>query len=359
MQDHPPIAAKVKGPTSNADNPTAIPKTERPTTAAERVKSNVRKILLANPLFPRFYADVVISSAPNSKLAKILRANYQKILSQVKLNMANSSCTHIKVTGVRCDSPALRGQQFCYFHQRVHRGVRTPPQARLHPIALIEDEESIQMALMEVINALMRNTIDLKRALLILRALHIAVKNARRVKYNATSDMVKEVPEFAAPDTSLSEQTEIAHAMNIPAYNPDASRPGYIRTAAERRRDGDLPRNAPQESRDELIAHYYGYPNAAAHAAVLAAEKSKTEAVNVERAPTPANAEATTDAATNKKKLTVTAPAGTPDPDPGPQGRTRIEVSQHDTHQANKKPPMNTKENQHKHRSAAHRASAG
>ena len=37
---------------------------------------------------------------------------------------------------------------------------------------------------MEVINALMRNTIDLKRAELILRALHIAVKNARRVKFD-------------------------------------------------------------------------------------------------------------------------------------------------------------------------------
>jgi hypothetical protein len=44
------------------------------------------------------------------------------------------------------------------------RGVRTPPQARLHPIVLIEDRESIQASLMEVINALIRNHIDTKRA---------------------------------------------------------------------------------------------------------------------------------------------------------------------------------------------------
>ena len=81
------------------------------------------------------------------------------------------SCTHIKISGVRCDSPSLRGQQFCYYHQRMHRGVRTPPQSRLHPIACIEDKESIQAALAEVINALLRNTIDMKRATLILRAL--------------------------------------------------------------------------------------------------------------------------------------------------------------------------------------------
>jgi hypothetical protein len=112
------------------------------------------------------------------------------------------SCTHIKVTGVRCGSPALRGEQFCYFHQNAHRSVSRPKQSRLHPIALIEDEESIQYALMEVINALMRNTIDLKRATLILRALHIAVKNASRVKYGIQGiNAVTKIPEYAPPST--------------------------------------------------------------------------------------------------------------------------------------------------------------
>jgi hypothetical protein len=109
-------------------------------------------------------------------------------------------CTHIKVAGVRCGSPALRGEQFCYFHQRMMRGVSTPPNARLHPIALIENEEAIQASLMEVINPLIRNTIDMKRAELILRALHIAVRNARRVHFNLKeSEMVHEVPVYPAP----------------------------------------------------------------------------------------------------------------------------------------------------------------
>ncbi len=45
------------------------------------------------------------------------------------------SCTHIKVTGVRCGSPALRGEQFCYFHQRMLRTVRFPslPRPPLRP----------------------------------------------------------------------------------------------------------------------------------------------------------------------------------------------------------------------------------
>src|SRR5579859_1650971 len=181
----------------------ASPDSNSPTFARD-FKSFVRKILLVNPYFPRFYADVLIDRAPNSNAARILRKNYAKILEKVNMAVAQQnstrSCTHIKVTGVRCDSPSLRGEQFCYFHQRMLRGVRTPPQARLHPIALIEDETSIQAALMEVINALMRNTIELKRANLILRALHIAVKNVRYAKFNIYArQMVKEVPDYAMP----------------------------------------------------------------------------------------------------------------------------------------------------------------
>ncbi len=43
----------------------------------------------------------------------------------------------------------------------------------------------------------MRNTIDLKRATLILRALHIAVKNASRIKFGLSKrDMVREIPQY-------------------------------------------------------------------------------------------------------------------------------------------------------------------
>lgn len=109
-------------------------------------------------------------------------------------------CTHIKVNGVPCGSPALRGEVFCYFHQRIIRGVHTPEKSVLHPIALIESEEAIQASLMEIINALVRNTIDLGRAQLMLRALHIAVRNSPRVHFQLyQSEMVRGVPDYPAP----------------------------------------------------------------------------------------------------------------------------------------------------------------
>ena len=113
--------------------------------------------------------------------------------------MSAKSCTHIKVTGVRCGSPSLRGEQFCYFHQRMLRTFKFPA-SRVHHSALLEDEESIQASLMETVNALLRGTIELKRAELILRALNTAVRNIRRVKFGVhKSEMVTEIPNYPAP----------------------------------------------------------------------------------------------------------------------------------------------------------------
>ena len=125
-------------------------------------------------------------------------------------------CTHIKVNGIRCGSPALRSEAFCYFHQRMIRGVQTPPSSRLHPMAILEDEEAIQASLMEMVNALVRNTIDLPRAQLILRAIFIASKNSPRVHLDIGQDwMIREAPAFpAAPSKPVSREImEAAEAL--------------------------------------------------------------------------------------------------------------------------------------------------
>ncbi len=124
------------------------------------------------------------------------------------------SCTHIKVTGVRCGSPALRGEQFCYFHQRMLRTVKGPPYSRVHHAALLEDEESIQASLIEIVNGLLRGSIELKRAELILRALNTAVRNIRRVHFGIHSrDMVKEIPTYpAVPDPEVEEAARVEAA---------------------------------------------------------------------------------------------------------------------------------------------------
>lgn len=80
------------------------------------------------------------------------------------------------------------------------RGVKAPPQARLHPIANLEDGDAIQASLMEIINALLHDRIEVKRAELILRAFHIAVRNAHNVRFNTAGfNAVKQIPDYAEP----------------------------------------------------------------------------------------------------------------------------------------------------------------
>src|ERR1700689_133994 len=173
-------------------------------------------ILAANPLLARFYADLLRRHNANPSLINDLETRSGVFFSPdrsprnatpksakgsnpMAVNPNTRVCAHIKVNGIRCGSPALRQEVFCYFHQRMIRGVRTPPKSRLHPIANFEDAQAIQASLMEVVNALVRNQIDVPRARLILRALSIAARNAAKTHFDCwQSDMVQEVPEYPA-----------------------------------------------------------------------------------------------------------------------------------------------------------------
>jgi hypothetical protein len=178
-------------------------------------------ILAANPWIQRFCFGTLGLGSRNSHKTGILTGRYAFLpgVNLMSINPHVKICAHIRVTGIQCGSPALREKEFCYFHQRMIRGVPTPKNARIHPMALIETEESIQVALMETINAIVRNQIDLRRADLILKALHIAVKNSRRVAFNwDTSHMIRQSPEFETPP----EPPAIASA---PADQPVATPP--------------------------------------------------------------------------------------------------------------------------------------
>jgi hypothetical protein len=113
------------------------------------------------------------------------------------------NCTHIKVTGQRCGSPALRGEFFCYFHTRVIKGVQQRVDMQLHSMALLEDCESIQLSIMHVVDGLLKGTLDATRARLIIQALRIAARNAKNVRFDdvhygaSEQPMVREVPDYA------------------------------------------------------------------------------------------------------------------------------------------------------------------
>jgi hypothetical protein len=103
---------------------------------------------------------------------------------------AARQCEHIKANGEFCGSPALRGRHYCYFHLtqigRRLRAERVQAKAMANAVDAgvvrlelppFEDANSIQIALMQVVDAILHNRLDTKRAGLVLYALQTASSN--------------------------------------------------------------------------------------------------------------------------------------------------------------------------------------
>ncbi|HEY4381110.1 MAG TPA: hypothetical protein VGN01_12245 [Acidobacteriaceae bacterium] len=120
-------------------------------------------------------------------------------------------CRHLKANGHRCQSPALHGEQLCYFHNNLHHAHRRPlrtealssgwqesaiagegdPEGDLFTVARVyprqdeiqfpplEDPESIQLATSMLFQAVATGQIYFKRANLLIATLKIACINQR------------------------------------------------------------------------------------------------------------------------------------------------------------------------------------
>ena len=120
--------------------------------------------------------------------------------------MANfpNRCQHLKINGTQCGSPALRRNRFCFFHKRfqdeqiklsadrARRGVAT------FVLPVLEDADSVQITLMQVMRMLLSQQIDHKTASLLLYALQTASANLRLTNFKPFSnDVILDVRDAA------------------------------------------------------------------------------------------------------------------------------------------------------------------
>jgi hypothetical protein len=103
--------------------------------------------------------------------------------------MSIRRCQHIKVNGTQCASPALRNQKHCYFHKRwyqqsmqVRLNVKVEEGGTL-TLPTLEDANSIQLALSEILRLLASGQLDHKPAALMLYALQTASTNLHRTTF--------------------------------------------------------------------------------------------------------------------------------------------------------------------------------
>ena len=114
------------------------------------------------------------------------------------------TCQHVKTHGAMCESPALKGSRFCYFHQRDLERQSNLRQARDLKLSrrkehfteddlnaeileslqlpLFEDANAIQVALSNLARAIAGNHIAERRAALLLYSLQIAVSNVGNLR---------------------------------------------------------------------------------------------------------------------------------------------------------------------------------
>jgi hypothetical protein len=117
-------------------------------------------------------------------------------------------CQHVKVNGVQCGSPALKSRKLCHFHQRWQQGriqlnANHARRSRYSlDLPILEDANSIQVALMQGMRLLLTNQVDHRTAALLFYALQTASSNLSRTTFEPRPQQVVIDPSSIA-DTSL------------------------------------------------------------------------------------------------------------------------------------------------------------
>src|ERR1700675_908310 len=105
--------------------------------------------------------------------------------SHAHLDQAHNSprCLHVKSNGVRCGSPAMRRNPFCFFHDRYYNAPAEDP------FPPLEDANAVQVALMQVLERLRREALrpgplDLRAVNALLYGLQTAAFNSKHTRFD-------------------------------------------------------------------------------------------------------------------------------------------------------------------------------
>ena len=121
------------------------------------------------------------------------------------------TCRHIKLGAGRCGSPALRGQDYCYFHAGAHRAIPSvnlpglPPESetRIWGTArhdLPPETAAIQRGLSRLIQGLWQGSLNARQAKIILVALQDAAAGFRQRTATGDSAVTSNQVRLPIPD---------------------------------------------------------------------------------------------------------------------------------------------------------------
>ncbi len=176
-------------------------------------------------------------------------------------------CEHIKVNGLRCGSPSLRGRKYCYFHYSVTRPLIATD------IPVLEDAGAVQYSLNRLAEYILEKRIDYKQASLLLWLMQIASSNARNAKLEPflKEDIVREHPNdryFRNPALRSSNadagEDEGDDAGNDGDHNPDSVIAVSQEDLAELERSGEISLLQPSSPSSASPSEGHGFSRAVA-----------------------------------------------------------------------------------------------
>ncbi|PYX99823.1 MAG: hypothetical protein DMG62_09180 [Acidobacteria bacterium] len=109
--------------------------------------------------------------------AKLVRLANQR--RKLKLADEAPRCEHIKTNGEQCGSPAIKSTQLCYFHGETRKHRESEAAAKAAELPVLEDMQSIQLAVMRVCGLLASKAIEEKTARVLFDGLRLAQKTLK------------------------------------------------------------------------------------------------------------------------------------------------------------------------------------
>ena len=229
-------------------------------------------------------------------------------------------CRHLKTSGSRCQSPALQGETFCYFHLRLHKehpvpltareivnarnaryagyeealiGAGEDPMqiARAYPdqnefnFPPLEDAESIQLAASMLFHAVCQGQVHLRRARILRDILRVANASCGRIKPSpeAAQSVVRAV-ECTPEGVTVARDDE---APEPAAQQSPAPEPSHPQPAQNQESRDNSPENKNLDAAASITSAESGFseishspatidsPNADPHSSITGAAASE------------------------------------------------------------------------------------
>jgi len=161
------------------------------------------------------------------------------------LEYSGEVCAQRKANGDPCQSPALRGERFCHYHQVMGLpkvNIDNDPSGHAY-LPVFEDAVSIQSAITDVCEMMLHRRIETKEASILLYAMQVASTNMAHMngengqrKHKRQSKNQKSGPEPSSSVAPLNEAPATPESTAASLSEPQSLPPGTIQACEEGRR---------------------------------------------------------------------------------------------------------------------------